>query len=285
MSVIVIPNVSEGRVPAVIHALAETVVSAGARILDVHTDARHNRSVFTVAGETLNLARAMTSLATRAVELIDLTGHEGVHPRVGALDVCPFVALHGAAAEAVEAARVTGERIGAAGIPVYLYGRGASRSLPEIRRGGLERLIERSGIEPPDFGPRRISPAAGVVCVGARDVLIAFNVWLAAEPEAARLIARDVREGSAVLPGVRALGLEIAPGVSQVSMNLVSPEVTGIDAAFAFVERRAIAAGVPITGTEIVGLVPERFMPDPKKKAARLLISPGRSLESALTKR
>lgn len=286
MSMIVIPNVSEGRRAGVLASLA-AAIAPPARILDVHTDAVHNRTVFTVAGPTEALIEAMTALAVEAAASIDLTVQTGTHPRLGALDVCPFVPHEGSMEEAIAAAVETAKRIGEAGLPVYLYEAAArrpqARSLPELRRGGLEGAIARTGDIPPDFGPSSISPRSGVVCVGARNPLIAFNVWLRCGVAAAREIAAKVRTSTGGLPGVRALGLEVDDTTSQVSMNLVEPAVTGIDAAFEAVGAIARANGIEVTGTEIVGLPPDAYMPAPDAEAARLLISPGRSLGSVLT--
>jgi glutamate formiminotransferase len=288
VTLIAIPNVSAGRDAEVVAELT-SVVSRAAYLLDVHSDADHDRTVFTVSGRSGELTAAMAALATAAAGTIDLTLQRGAHPRTGCLDVCPFVP-HGtgmdeAIATAHDAARAIARD---ASLPVYLYGRAARRPeavvLPELRRGGLEALAQRARSElPPDEGPAAIDPKAGVVCVGARDVLIAFNVWIDAGVEAAREIASSVRSEAGGLPGIRALGLWLGSrSLSQVSMNLVDPPTTGIDSAYDAVEREAIAAGVDIVATEIVGLVPERFMPDPDAQAARLLVKPGRSLESAL---
>jgi glutamate formiminotransferase len=288
MTLLAIPNLSEGRRTDVIGGFTRALDSAGARVLDVHSDPVHNRTVITLTGETIVLPPALADLATVAATL-DLTLHQGVHPRLGTLDVCPIVPYDEPMEAAVEAAHKTGRAIhSATGIPVYFYGAAAPRSetrrLPALRKGGLAELIRRaeSGL-PPDLGGPVIDPARGVVCVGARDVLIAFNVWLHCEVSAARRIARSVRASEGGLPGVRSLGLEIddAP-TSQVSMNLIDPATTGIDKAFDEVVQRARTEGAEVVGTEIVGLVPERFMPDPNGEAARTLIAPGRSLETAL---
>jgi glutamate formiminotransferase len=172
-------------------------MGSAARILDVHSDATHNRSVFTVAGETEALMDALATLA-RACRSIDLRTHTGVHPRLGGLDVCPIVAygidLTRAAALARSAAEAIAER---ARLPVYLYGAAATRpetrELPELRRGGLRRLMARAATGlPPDIGPRTIDARHGVVCVGARGVLIAFNVWFEGDVRVARAIAGPV---------------------------------------------------------------------------------------------
>ncbi len=279
-----IPNVSEGRDPHSIARMSAAIHASEANLLDTHSDPAHHRSVFTVAGTPDQLLGSMLALALIATE-IDLTNHVGVHPRLGGLDVCPFVPFEGSTMdEAVDLARSVGRNIGERlGIPVFLYGEAADgrteRDLPEIRRGGLAGSIERSQRgRRPDFGPATIDPVRGVVCIGARSTLIAFNVWLECDVGAARKIASEVRK----LPGVRALGLAMGGPFSQVSMNLIAPEETSIDAAFDAVETAAVVSGVLVTGTEIVGLVPERHLPDPEREAARKLIAPGRSLESVL---
>lgn len=285
-----IPNVSEGRDRKRIQDFAAAVESGGARVLDVHSDPRHHRSVITAAGDTSSVTESMTELA-RACLSIDLTSHSGVHPRLGGLDVCPIVPHDATLEEAVTTARALAESIGRrVRLPVYLYGRAARREataeLPELRRGGLRKVIERSkrGLEP-DAGPSQIDPARGVVCVGARGPLIAFNVWLACDVMTARSIAAAVRAAGGGLPGVRALGLPLEqPRQAQVSMNIVEPDVTSIDEAFGAVAALATAKGVEIVNSEIVGLVPERYLPAPGGQASRLLIEPARSLESVLSR-
>ena len=257
-------------------------------MLDIHSDAIHDRSVFTLTGPDNFLVDATVAMADRSRSL-DLTMQRGVHPRVGVLDVCPFVP-HGDTTmdDAISAARSAGKLIAArAGIPVYLYGDAALRTpaptLPELRHGGLAGLRDRAkrGLGP-DFGGG-IEDRLGVVCVGARGVLIAFNVWIKGDHRTARAIARRVRESGNGLTGVRALGFEIAPpDTCQVSMSLTRPEVTGIDAAFEAVVAGADELGATVTATEIVGLPPQRFMPVADARATRLLIEPGRSLEDSL---
>ena len=281
MTLISIPNVSTADVTKV-SALTTVVEETGARVLDVHLDAEHGRSVLTCTAGTESLIAAMGALAIEAASLVELHGHEGAHPWVGALDVCPFVPHEDEMATAITAARTTGRKIGAAGIPVFFYEAASDppRSLPEIRADGLRGLMDRvaGGLEP-DEGPRTIDPDTGVVCVGARDVLVAFNVWIDGHLETARRIASDIRG----LPGVRALGLAVsAHGGSQISMNLIAPGETGIDRVFERIDVLAGTEGCGPVATEIVGLVPERFLPDPDATAARLLIEPGRSLEAAL---
>lgn len=287
-----VPNVSEGRDPTAISRYTGAVEASGGRVLDVHSDADHNRSVLTLAGPTPELIESAVTLASACAE-IDLTIHEGVHPRLGGLDVCPFVPLSGDTQDSITAARDAASRIYAAtGIPVYLYGdattRPGARELPALRRGGLRTLIDRAVSQlPPDHGRAdEIDPRTGVICVGARSVLIAFNVWLSCDGGDAEEIAVAIRSSrerpGSGLSGVRALGLQMSPDVSQVSMNIVDPEATSIDEAFQAVALRAEMRGLGVIQTELVGLVPERFMPNPDAAAAQLLTEPGRSLESAL---
>ncbi len=285
MTLIAVPNVSEGRNRPTIARLSEEIEDAGARVLDRHTDGVHNRSVFTVTAEAGALSSAMVRLARTSAETIDLTVHEGVHPRIGVLDVCPFVPHDRPMADAVETAVTTGREIGRGGLPVVLYGEAARRPgrrhLPTIRRGGLESWMEADPTDSVDFGPEVIDPRTGIVCVGARGPLIAFNVNIDAPVDVARRIAQWVRDEERGPIGVRALGLEM-PNGSQVSMNLTDPMAAGIDRAFSEVETAAHGLDASVVGTEIVGLVEERFLPDPNAKAARLLVEPGRSLEAAL---
>jgi glutamate formiminotransferase len=283
MTLLAIPNISEGRDGQRIASFVELVTASGARVLDVHSDADHGRSVFTATGTREEIVEAMTRLAAAAAS-IDMSEHAGVHPRLGGLDVCPFVPHDEPITKAVAAARATAERVGAAGIPVYLYGAAtpSGRSLPEIRKGGLPALIERAAAGfLPDAGPGLIDPSIGVVCVGARDVLIAFNVWVNCDLKTATAIAEKVRTRTGGPPGIRALALEIGSrGMRQISMNLIDPATTGIEAAF-----EAVSAAAPegsVVATEIIGLVPERFMPDPDAEVARLLIEPGHLLETEL---
>lgn len=283
MTLLAIPNVSEGRRDDLVARFTRAAVSAGGAVLDVHSDVAHNRSVLTMAAGEDDLIEACVRLAEATME-IDLRHHHGVHPRVGGLDVCPFVP-HGSTTmeSAVGAARTTARRIGhELSLPVFLYGKASdrveTRDLPRLRVGGLEGLTRRvaEGLEP-DAGPRRVDPTHGVVCVGARGPLIAFNVWLDASLEAAKQIAAQTRSAT-----VRTLGLEIAAGVTQVSMNLVDPHRTNLQDAFDSVAAAAEAAGIDIRAAEIVGLVEERFLPAPDTTVARLLMEPGHSVERAL---
>lgn len=282
MTLLAIPNVSEGRNVEVIARFVRVVGAAGARVLDVHSDAEHHRSVLTITGSTEALVEGCLALAAATRE-IDLTSHRGVHPRLGALDVCPFVPHDSPMKEAVEAARVTAREIGSRlGVPVFLYGyaatRDVTRELPDLRRGGLAALTGkvREGMAP-DAGPHEIDPRRGVVCVGARGPLIAFNIWIQAGIARARELANEVRSGS-----VRALGLAIDQDKAQVAMNLIDPAAVGIQDAFEVVRSGADRLGVPVVATELVGLVERRYLPPPDATVTRLLMEPGHCLEDRL---
>ncbi len=262
-----VPNFSEGRSRRVIESLRAEIESVtGVHVLDVHSDAAHHRSVFTFAGSVLAVLEAAFRSVRVAGTLIDLTHHRGVHPRIGAADVVPLVPLSGLTlSEAANAARVLGRRIGdTLDVPVFLYGHQTRRTLPEIRRGGWRTLGERMRTLPewqPDFGPAAPHPTAGVTAVGARPILVAYNVVLdspTAEP--AKIIARTIRSSNGGLPSVRALGF-LVDGRAQVSMNLLDIDTTPPLAVFEAVSRQAEALGVAVLGSEIVGLVPERAIP------------------------
>jgi glutamate formiminotransferase len=257
-----VPNFSEGRDPAVIDAIG-AALAAHARVLDVHADADHNRSVFTLVGEREQLVAALLAGIACARERIDLRRHEGAHPRIGAADVVPIVPVRPVDMErAREAARELARRVGEElGLPVFLYAELAPGRGPAFfRPGGPDELQRRidAGELAPDFGPARLDPGAGGVIVGARGPLIAFNVNLAsADVEAARAIARAVRERDGGFPGVRALGLELPrAGVAQVSMNVEDWEASALHEIVAAIEREAAEHGVEVAGTELVGLMP-----------------------------
>ena len=257
-----VPNFSEGRDRATIDALA-AALSGPAELLDVHSDFDHNRSVFTLVGDEDALVAALVAGVACARERIDLRDHEGAHPRIGAADVVPVVALDAADAErARECALVLAGRIGAElQLPVFLYGEsGAARGPAFFRHGGPEGLQARidAGELAPDFGPARLDARAGGVVVGARRPLIAFNVNLATDDvEVARAIAAVVRERGGGFPGVRALGLSLArAGHAQVSMNVEDYEAAALHDIVARVEGEARERGVEVSGTELVGLMP-----------------------------
>jgi glutamate formiminotransferase len=262
-----VPNVSEGRDRAVIRALADAVDAAGARLLDVHSDVDHHRSVFTYLGAPDAVERATLALGRLAVARIDLRRHQGVHPRVGALDVVPFIPLRGSTMEeAVQSARRFGRAFSeATGVPVFFYAEAAERpgrrELPVIRWGGFEGLATKLA-EPewcPDCGGTSPHPSAGATIVGARDPLIAFNAMLdTADVTIAKAIAASVRESArGGLPAVRALGVYLASRrTSQVSMNLLDYRITPPATVATRVEREARARGVAVAEWELVGCAP-----------------------------
>jgi glutamate formiminotransferase len=258
-----VPNFSEGRDAATIGAL-ETALGAHADLLDVHTDQDHNRSVFTLVGEDRALVDALLAGIDCARERIDLRHHEGAHPRIGAADVVPIVALDSRDADrARDCALQLAERIGSElGLPVFLYGESApSRHGPAFfRRGGTGELQGRidAGEVRPDFGPARLDARAGGVIVGARRPLIAFNVNLAtSDVEVARSIATVIREKDGGFPGVRALGLFLPrAGRAQVSMNVEDYEAAALHEIVARIELEASTRGVELAGAELVGLMP-----------------------------
>jgi glutamate formiminotransferase len=257
-----VPNFSEGREPATLAAL-EAELASHARVLDVHADADHNRSVFTVVGDAGELVEALVGAVARARALIDLSTHEGAHPAIGAADVVPIVPLRaGQMGDAREAALALAARIGReVGLPVFLYGELAPGRGPAFfRRGGrieLERRLAAGELEP-DFGPRTLDPRAGGVIVGARRPLIAFNVNLRrVGVDVAREVARLVREGDGGFRGVRALGLELPrAALVQVSMNVEDHEASSLDEIVRTVEAEALARGAELAGSELVGLMP-----------------------------
>jgi glutamate formiminotransferase len=257
-----VPNVSEGRDRTLIGLLGR-VIAEHARLLDIHSDPDHNRSVFTLVGDDVEIVDGLLAAIAVAKARIDLRLHEGVHPRIGAADVVPIVPVRPEDMDRAKAAAVTlGERIGEElELPVFLYGEvGGARGPAFFRRGGPAGLQERidAGEVAPDFGPRVIDPKAGGVIVGARRPLIAFNVNLAgASGDVAREIAAVVRERGGGFPGLRALGLDLPrAGKAQVSMNVEDWEAAALHDILAAVEREANARGVEVEGSELVGLMP-----------------------------
>lgn len=259
-------NFSEGRRQSVIRSAVSSLAPSGCRVLDVHSDPDHHRTVVTFVGNADEAHEGAIALTAWAVSEIDLRAHHGVHPRIGSVDVIPFVPLGSETIDTCAALAVrTGERIaGELGLPVFLYGAAARReghrNLADLRRGGLQGLAERMARPGggPDFGPRTLHPAAGAVAVGARGLLVAFNVNLRTTDLAvARRIARTLRESNGGLAGVKAIGLSLArAGCVQVSMNLTDPRSTGLAAAFRAVRDEAARDGVAVAEAEIVGLVP-----------------------------
>jgi glutamate formiminotransferase len=267
-----VPNFSEGRDPAKVNRIADPARTVpGVVVLDVESNADHNRSVITLVGEGPALIEAVLGMMRVATETIDLTQHHGEHPRIGATDVVPFVPLEGTTMdEAVQLAVRLGERVAKElHIPVYLYGNAARRpersELPNVRTGEFEGLREAIATDParaPDFGEAKVHPTAGAVAIGARPVLIAYNAYLTTpDVGIAKKIAKSVRARDGGLPEVRALGFEIKErNRAQVSMNLTDYHRTPIHRALEFVRREAARYGVGIEESEVVGLVPEEAL-------------------------
>lgn len=264
-----VPNFSEGRDQGTVRALIDAVTStAGVALLDHSMDADHHRSVLTFCGPPDAIVEAAFRAVRIATELIDLRIHVGVHPRIGATDVVPFIPIRGTTMQdCVQLAKRLGERVGRElGIPVFLYERAASHAdhvpLEAVRRGGLEGLAFRMESDPdwtPDFGPPRLHERAGAIAIGARPPLIAYNVNLGStDVEQARSIARAVRHSSGGLPSVKAIGVELASrGMVQVAMNVTDYLVTPILPLFQAVKAEAMKRGIEVAGSELVGLVPQ----------------------------
>jgi glutamate formiminotransferase len=253
-----VPNFSEGRDRATIDAIG-AALERHARVLDVHADEDHNRSVFTVVGEDGPLVEGLVAAVAVARERIDLRRHEGAHPRIGAADVVPLVGIRPDDMERARlAALALGERIGELGLPVFLYAPPV-RGPAFYRRGGLEELRRRldSAELVPDFGPSHLDPSAGAVIVGARRPLVAFNVNLRGSVETARQIADVVRERTGGFPGVRALGLELPrASLVQVSMNVEDWEAAALHLIVTRIAEEAERRGAEVVGSELVGLMP-----------------------------
>jgi glutamate formiminotransferase / 5-formyltetrahydrofolate cyclo-ligase len=259
-----VPNFSEGKDATKISRITEAVRAiSGVRILGLHSDPDHNRSVLTFAGGVDSVLEGAIALAKACVAELDLASQSGVHPRMGVLDVLPFVPLEGANMDdAVRLAHRAGESLGSLGIPVYLYGSAATtqhrRSLPDIRRGGYEGVASRleDPLWKPDYGPKTLDPHRGAVAVGARPFLVAFNAYLDTDDvEVAGAVARQVRESGGGLPAVRALGFGVG-GKAQVSMNLTDLDQTPIPVALEAVRSAAAGFGASVESTELVGLAP-----------------------------
>ncbi|HET9682219.1 MAG TPA: glutamate formimidoyltransferase [Candidatus Limnocylindrales bacterium] len=263
-----VPNYSEGRRLDVVDRLASSVTGTpGAYLLDRTSDPSHNRSVLTLAGEDAAVVAALEATIATALATIDMETHTGEHPRIGAVDVVPFVPLAGATLDGcIALARSFGARVAEQfGIPVYLYARAATRPdrvrLADVRRGGYEGVrdeIAREADRAPDFGPRRTHPRAGAMAVGARPFLIAWNINLeSSDLELAKRIARTVRESGGGLPAVQANGFMIEElGCAQVSMNLLDFGTTPMWRAWESVQALARDAGVGLRESELIGLAP-----------------------------
>jgi glutamate formiminotransferase / 5-formyltetrahydrofolate cyclo-ligase len=268
-----VPNVSEGRRLDVVDRLADAIASTpDVFLLDRTSDASHNRSVFTLAGEHGAVGKALEGLVAASIHEIDMDAHEGEHPRIGAVDVIPFIPLGSTSMDdVIDLARAFGERIADRfELPVFLYARAAQRSdrerLADVRRGqyeGLKNEISQNGREP-DFGPSRLHPSAGAVAVGARPFLIAYNINLDSEDvELAKRIARRVRESGGGLPKVQGNGFEVReperghPLRAQVSMNLLDFAVTPLWVVWDAVRDLAAEDGVELAESELIGLAPQ----------------------------
>ncbi len=262
-----VPNISEGRDRARVEEIASAVrASPGARLLDLSSDASHNRSVLTLVGDAAGVSAAVLALFEAALPRIDLTRHKGEHPRMGAVDVVPFIPIRGATVDqCVELSREVGKQIaGRFGVPVYLYEDSASsegrRNLADVRKGQFEGFAEKMKAPAwkPDFGPDRPHPTAGVVAVGARAPLIAYNINLGTRDIAvADRIAKSIRFIGGGFRFVKAMGVELADrGQVQVSINMTNYKKTPLHRVFECVRSEAERYGVPIVGSEIVGLTP-----------------------------
>lgn len=275
-----VPNVSEGRRPDVVKALAEVVTAvSGVRLLDTTSDRDHNRSVITFAGDAAAVEAAALALVAAAYAELDMRTHQGEHPRLGAVDVVPFVPLSGTTMEeCVAIARRVGAAVAAAhGVPVYYYAKAATSPervrLPDIRRPqyeGLQALMATT--HAPDEGPATLHPSAGAIVIGARPPLIAFNIELdTPDVKIAKTIAKEIRESSGGLPAVQAMGFELTdPARAQVSMNLLDHTVTSLATVWREVESRANAAGVQVLRGELIGLAPLEAMLEVARASLRL---------------
>ncbi len=265
-----VPNFSEGRDLRVVGAIVDAIRGAGAEVLDWSADPDHNRSVVTMVGSPATVARAALAGARVAIERIDLRGHEGVHPRIGALDVLPFVPLAGLG---MEEARAVARQVGRAlaeelGVPVYFYAEASDppgRRLSELRRGGFEGLAaswphdRMPDLLPESWTHPGAHPTAGVTCVGARPLLLAWNVLVAGiTPTEARGIAASIRELGGGFPGLRALALELPrKNALQISMNLEDIQAVSPFEVFRRIEAEVLALGGSVVETEVIGMVPD----------------------------
>jgi len=261
-----VPNISEGRDQDKIASMADEIKKhSGVKLLDTSSDKDHHRSVFTFIGEPEAVKDAASSLTMKAIDLIDMREHKGSHPRLGAVDVVPFVPVQGVEMkEAVQIAREFGKGLAKRGIPVFFYEEAATRperkDLPSIRKGEYEGLGEKLK-DPdwkPDEGPAHFNPKSGATVVGARFPLVAYNVNLKTKDLAlAKEIARKVRFKDGGFPHVRAMGVDLkGKGVVQVSMNLTNYRVTNIPRVYEFIKEEALRKGVEVEESEIVGLIP-----------------------------
>ncbi len=262
-----VPNISEGRRPDIVDIVVKAIATVpGVTVLDSSSDASHNRSVLTLAGDASSLRAGVLALVEATLEAVDLRRHRGEHPRLGAVDVVPFIPIEGVTmADCVALARDVGAALAAQfALPVFLYEEAATtparRNLEDIRRGEFEGLAAKLA-QPewaPDFGPATPHPTGGAVVVGARAPLIAYNINLATDRlDVAKKIAAAVRQSSGGFRFVKAMGIPLADrGIVQVSMNLTNAEKTPMFRVFELVKREAARYGVAVLESEIVGLVP-----------------------------
>ncbi len=285
-----VPNFSEGRDQALVARIADAARAVpGCAVLGVELDADHHRSVLTLAGAPEAMAEAAFRAAAVAVREIDLNGHKGQHPRMGAMDVCPFVPVQGVSmADCVALSKKVGERIGRElGLPVFLYAESATRPerkrLPDIRKGEFEAMKAKPDLEP-DFGPSKVHPTAGACAVGARPFLIAFNVNLDSTDLAfAQDLAKRLRESSGGLPAVQARGFAIEDGKAvQVSVNLLDFHVTSPGKVFGLVAEEATRRGIAVKGAEVIGLIPREAL---ERSAVDLMRPIGYSSEQVFENR
>lgn len=268
-----IPNISEGRNKEIIEACVDQIRSTpGCTLLNYSSDTSHNRTVITYMGSLEGVEEASVKLAIKAAELIDLTKHVGEHPRMGAVDVMPFVPIKEATEEeCIELSKKVGSRIAEeAGVPVFLYEKSATaehrRNLAAVRKGQFEGMFEKIK-DPqwiPDFGGARVHPTAGVVAVGARPPLIAYNINLGTDNlELAKEISKEIRESSGGLPCVKAMGVMLEDrNIAQVSINMTDFRVTPLHKVTELVREKAAKEGVRIVGTELIGLCPMKALFD-----------------------
>jgi len=268
-----IPNISEGRNKDIIEACVDQIRgTAGCTLLNYSSDTSHNRTVITYMGSPEGVEEASVKLAKKAAELIDLTKHSGEHPRMGAVDVMPFVPIKEATEEeCVELSKIVGKRIAEeAGVPVFLYEKSASaehrRNLAAVRKGQFEGMFEKVK-DPdwiPDFGGSRVHPTAGVVAVGARPPLIAYNINLDTNDlELAKEISKEIRESSGGLPCVKAMGVMLEDrNIAQVSINMTDYRVTPLHKVTELVREKAAKKGAKVIGTELIGLCPMKALFD-----------------------
>ena len=275
-----VPNFSEGKNLKVIDEIADAIQTGSTvKLINIHSDADHNRSVFTILGEAEPLINAVFRGTEVAVKQIDLNKHHGTHPRIGAADVIPFIPLYQSSMqEAVRLAVKLAEKIGSElQVPVFLYGEAttdiAHKNLADLRRGGYESLMTKIGNDPkfiPDFGPKYMGNA-GATSVGARPILIAYNIFLNSNDEsAAKIIAKSIRESSGGLPKVQALGM-LVKDQAQVSMNLLDYQTTSLKTVFLAVKRLADAMALHITHSELVGCLPEAALKDTSPQDLKIL--------------